>query len=352
MNLDECCRNARCALLGLVALDRDGRPGGPFVAALEQRYREWLDQGCHAGMAWMERHAGLKANPGAVMPGTRAVLVFAMPWPASKAERSSDTTGPSGSIASYAMGRDYHAALRQQIKPVLKWLENRFPTDRHRLLVDANPLAERLFALLTGKGFLGRNTMFIHHRLGPRVFLATLLTTVSPDLLDSQSAGEGATEPGATGCPESCRLCIASCPTGALREVGESGSQVDARRCLSYHSIESDSGIPEKYRRALDDKIFGCSACVDVCPLGGDCPSLERFPLEKALAISSHEDFCGSFAGKAVMRAGWRQFLLNACVAAGNSRDGRLVPILNDLQGHPDPLIREHAAWALARHSP
>jgi epoxyqueuosine reductase len=337
------------SFLGMVDGPGFGGSGGMSSIRVAAGFDAWLADGCHAGMDWLARHRESRLAPGKVLEGARAVLVFAMPWaPAGTVGgAATDRRSPSGSIAGYAIGRDYHVRFRKELTKFLAALQRAFPDDTHRLLVDANPLAERHFACLTATGHIGRNTMFIHRELGSRIFLATLLTTVAPaDFRDRFRVDDpGGSVPPA--CPAACRRCIDACPTGALTEA-ESSGRLDARLCLSYHSIESDEGIPVALRPSMGLRLFGCTACVDACPLAGP-PSECRMDLATALSIGSHEDFCREFAGTAVMRAGWRQFRRCACVAAGNSGALGLAAELEALGAGPDNVTAEHAGWALRR---
>jgi epoxyqueuosine reductase len=337
--------------LGLLDGRDFGQAGSQAAHLAADRFEAWLADGCQAGMGWLSGHRESRHDPGKVLEGTASVLVFAMPWETTGADAGpgSNRGEPAGTIAGYALGRDYHVRFRKELATLLAALGRTFPEAAHRLLVDANPLAERFFAALTGTGHIGRNTMFIHRELGARVFLATLLSTATPsDLARSfgiDAAGQASVAPPA--CPPACRRCIAACPTGALTAAVPTG-RLDARLCLSYHSIESDAGIPEPLRPAMGLRLFGCSACVDACPLAGT-PAERRMALSVALSLGSHDDFCREFAGNAVMRAGWRQFQRCACIAAGNSGASGLTHGLGGLQSSPDALTADHAAWALRR---
>jgi epoxyqueuosine reductase len=256
-------------------------------------------------------------------------------------------------IASYARGKDYHRIMRRRIEQCLDAIALANRPEHWRILVDANPLDERFFAALTGRGFIGRNTMLILPEWGSRFFLGTVLSSWTET--DIGPVGKGVTSeapavplPG-HGCPPACRLCAAACPTGALGERTDGLPDLDARRCLSWQSIESGGGMAPEFREANGQRVFGCEACLDACPFNKPAPGQGAINLESLLEMDNHQKFCASFAGTALVRAGWRQLLAMSCVAAGNSQDKSLLARLVDLSGHSDEVISSHAAWAVDR---
>jgi len=278
-------------------------------------------------------------------------------------------------ISRYAWGQDYHEIVRAKLEKLRAAVEELAPGVVTRAFVDTGPLVERAFARFSALGWMGKNTCIINEARGSWLFLGVLLTNLelAPDSPAPDRCG-------------SCTACLEACPTGALLEP----YVMDASRCISYLTIELKGSIPEQLRRAMGANVFGCDICQDVCPWneksrrqesearskkGGFEPlvvnrqspianrqsltpgtqnpepstfSLFNPPLE-ALASLSADDFRRIFARSPLRRAKYPGWLRNLCVAMGNSGDRRFVPWLEDAREHSDPLIREHAEWALAR---
>lgn len=250
-----------------------------------------------------------------------------------------------GKVARYAWGKDYHKVLGKRLDALVRYLEMLAPGERFKTYVDTGPLLERAIAQRAGIGFFGKNTNILTRRLGSWVFLANVLTTLdlAPDAPDMRSCGD-------------CRLCINACPTHAL----DTPYALDARRCISYLTIELQESVPEALRGKLSDWIFGCDICQEVCPHNrkveetaiqefqptrGVGPTLS---LEDILSIRDDAAFEKRFAGTPLLRARRRGLLRSACLLAAEERDPRFTPYLERLVSiDPDPIIREHAAYAL-----
>jgi len=350
---------------------------------------EWLARGYGGEMDYLGD--ARRRSPERVLAGARSLIVCALnhntPLPYSTEVPShsvaEDLSGTSGWISRYAWGDDYHDVVRSKLEALLEALRNQLGQPfEARAYVDTGPVAERVAAKYAGLGWLAKNTCLIHPQLGSWLFLGVILTTL--DLAPSLAAAE-APLPDLCG---NCRLCIEACPTGAIVEP----YVLDARRCISYLTIELRGTIPEELRPAMGRMVFGCDICQDVCPWNRQAPetSLAAFlprpiastnetrnskreigpsavaatvepvslftPALEWLASLGEEEYREVFRGSAVKRAKWRGLVRNACVALGNSgahpgttAHSRIVALLERLAGSVDAVIAEHARWALGR---
>ncbi len=323
-------------------------------------FRNWLGGKMHGDMAWLERNADRRTDPDLVLPGVRSVIVLGMNYwvegRASKAEGKESggsaaagilpstfdlrpSTRAIGAIARYAWGDDYHDIIEPRLWQLDAWLQQH--GGRQRQYVDTGPVLERDFAALSGLGWQGKSTMLIHPKLGTWLFLASILTTLDlpPD------------EPMRDHCGK-CTRCIAACPTGAITAPRE----VDARLCISYLTIENKGPIPEPLRPLLGDRIYGCDDCLDACPWNRFAQESResRFaarefvtmPLRDFLALDD-DAFRKLFRGSPIKRIKRPRFLRNVCVALGNVGTSDDLPALKAAAADPDPLIAEHAQWAI-----
>ncbi|KAB2641750.1 MAG: tRNA epoxyqueuosine(34) reductase QueG [Verrucomicrobia bacterium] len=308
-------------------------------AAHADTFQQWLSDGCNGDMAWLARTPERRCDPREVLPGCRSIICLALnyysgssPFPA---------TSPGGyRIARYAWNDDYHALIETKLAAVDTALQARGGVQRG--YVDTGPVLERDFASAAGLGWNGKSTLQIHRRLGTWFFLAEILTTLElpPDAPLSDHCG-------------SCTRCITACPTQAITAP----HRVDARRCLAYLSIEHKGPIPEEYRRAMGDRIYGCDDCLDACPWNRFAQASAELQFKAREEIFSHRlrDFLALddtgfrrlFAGSPIARLKRPRFLRNVCVALGNSGCGDDLPALRLAAEDPHPLIAEHAAWAL-----
>ena len=321
-------------------------PAGPTPGAA--RFAAWLAAG-HAGeMGWLAREPDRRADPRRALPGCRWVLLAGMSYD-TQAVPMADLTDPArGRIARYAWGLDYHDILT----PRLRALGDRIGGET-RAYVDTGPVLERSWAQASGLGFIGRNTCLIHSARGSYLFLGAIL--IASDLVNDL-APEPASRKAAAGCG-SCVRCLQACPTGAFVGPGN----LDARRCISYLTIELKGAIPTELRPEMRNWIFGCDACQDVCPYvrrystasreaAFRPASLERAaPLLLDALVWTPDAFAAQFRGTALKRAKWRGLMRNVCVAAGNWGDRRSLPLLERHARGADPLVAEHAVWAIRR---
>lgn len=325
---------ARAEALGF-ALCRFARAGRAPHAG---RLADWLEAGDHASMEWMRRTAAERSDPGLVLPGTRTVVVLATNY---LREEPLPVPG-AGRIARYAWGDDYHEVLRPRLDALADLLSQAGGTQR--CFVDSGPVLERDWAAACGVSWHGKSTMGIHPRLGTWFFLSVILTTLEfePDDPLPDRCGR-------------CSRCIDACPTSAITAP----HRLDARRCLSFLTIENKGPIPEEFREALGDRIFGCDDCLDACPWNRFAQAsrdtalqaredLPRTPLRDFLALDDRA-FKSLFRNSPILRAKRRGFLRNVAVAIGNTGTADDLPALRAAMQDAEPLVREHATWAAER---
>jgi epoxyqueuosine reductase len=306
-------------------------------------YRAWINHGYAADMDYLSRPDAVRRreDPRNIMPEARTVLVVA----ASYVGGSRPAPPPlHGRVSRYAWGEDYHRWLLKQLKELVGILTEKAPDSRRvRTYVDTGPILERAWARRAGLGWIGKNTNLIHPKLGSYLFLGTAL-------LDVPVVGPHP-DPVTPSCG-SCTRCIDACPTGALVSPGV----LDARRCLSYLTIENRGPIPEEFRPALGDRVFGCDICQDVCPWNRKPRQAhERGPLPKHATLSlvdtlmiDAQTFRQRYRHTPIWRATPEGLARNAAVVLGNLGDPAAIPhLVRAAEHHPSERVREHAAWAL-----
>ena len=312
-------------------------PAGRHPAA--NRLREWLERGYAADMAWLHRREAERGNPVRLIPWARTLIVAALPYAGEIPARSAPLEAR---ISLYARGEDYHEVLKRRLTQLGEFLSKTSPGARSCPVVDTGAILEKPWASTAGLGWQGKHTNLIDPESGSFFFLGELVTDLE-------------LEPDSTTLTDrcgSCTRCLDACPTQAFPEP----YVLDSRRCISYLTIEHRGAIPQELRPQLANWVFGCDVCQEVCPWNrgaaqGD-PELEEnaaTPDLIELMRLDPEEFRRRFAGTAVLRAGWSRFLRNVAVALGNSRDPRAVGVLREALALPDPLVREHARWALTR---
>jgi len=340
---------ARATALGF-ALCRIARAQPPPHAA---EFRAWLADGRAGEMTWLERNADRRTDPELVLPGVRSVVVLAMNYfqeaPDANSEQGAENVEHRTSnaehrtmprIARYAWGDDYHDVIEQKLRVLDEWLVQRGGRQRH--YVDTGPVLERDFAALAGVGWHGKSTMLIHPQLGTWFFLAEIFTTLElePDAPLPDRCGR-------------CTRCIDACPTAAITGP----HQLDARRCISYLTIEHKGAIPEELRPLMGDRIYGCDDCLAACPwnrfaqAGREAAFSARefvhgWALRDFLGLDE-EGFRALFRKSPIKRIKRRGFLRNVCVALGNVGTADDLPALERVRGDPEPLIATHADWAI-----
>jgi epoxyqueuosine reductase len=340
------------------------------VAPLERfpehaAFDEWLERGYGGEMGYLAD--ARRRDPARVLAGARSVIVCALNYntahPYSNEAAASDGSGePRGWISRYAWGRDYHEILWERLNALAETLRERFPeAHESRAYADTGPVAERLFAKYAGLGWLGKNTLLLNEKTGSWFFLGVILTTLelSPSLKPHEM-------PSADLCGN-CRQCLDACPTGALVEP----YVLDARRCISYLTIELRGSVPEEFREPMGSNVYGCDICQEVCPYNREAPVTglpdfeprqfrqgERLlqPRLEWLAGMTEEEFREKFRGSAMKRTKWRGLVRNACIALGNSevrpgsaQHARVEQLLQRLVQSKETSIAESARWALSR---
>jgi epoxyqueuosine reductase len=304
-------------------------------------FRNWLGEGEHGEMIYMERGQDKRCDPQKVLPGARSIVLVAMNYfQGEQVRRSSQPVGATGRIARYAWGDDYHDLIANKLDKIDEFL--RSFGGQQKCYVDTGPVLERDYAAQAGVGWHGKSTMLINQQLGTWFFLGEVLTTLElpPDAPVPDRCG-------------TCERCIKACPTGAITAP----HRLDARRCISYLTIELKGSIPLELRPLIGDRIFGCDDCLDACPWNRFAqvsreatfsarPSTAGKPLRDYLTLSDDE-FRVVFRNSPIKRIKRRGFLRNVCVALGNVGNSSDLPALERATADSELLIAEHAKWAI-----
>jgi epoxyqueuosine reductase len=307
------------------------------------RLRAWVAQGFAGEMGYMSRDVDKRVNPSRVLPEVRSIIVLAMNYYTSPS--MPEASPGRGWISRYAWGQDYHSVLRNKLEALVAFIRAFEGADvRARWYVDTGPILERELAWRAGLGWPGKNTTLINRRVGSWLFLGAIL-------LDRELVYDA---PATAHCG-TCTRCLVACPTGALVAPGV----LDARRCISYLTIELRGPIPREFRPLMGTHIFGCDICQAVCPWNRRAPvASEAAFLPRAgfaapelipLLSLSDDEFRARFRGSAITRAKRPGLLRNVAVALGNLRDLRALPALEVALHDAEPVLRSHAAWALGR---
>ncbi len=300
-------------------------------------FRHWLRDGAAGEMEWMERGAEKRCDPEKILPGAQSVVVVALNyW---QGERPNESPGR---IARYAWGDDYHEVMLRKLRELDSFLQKHGGVQK--IYVDTGPLLERDHAAEAGIGWHGKSTMLIDRSLGTWFFLGEILTTLElpPDEMQTARCG-------------SCTRCITACPTGAITDA----HRLDARRCISYLTIELKGSIPLELRPLIGDRIYGCDACLDACPWNRFAavsresafaarPATTKMQLRDYLSLGESE-FRILFRNSPIKRIKRRGLLRNVCVALGNVGTAQDLPALEGAAVDTEPLIAEHASWAISR---
>jgi epoxyqueuosine reductase len=321
---------------------------GVDLAEDAARLDRWLALGRHGAMGYMARHGIKRRRPDALVPGTVRVIAARMdylPEPGADAERKLDD--PSlAYVARYALGRDYHKLLRRRLAKLAAGIEARVGPIGYRVCVDSAPVLEKALARNAGLGWIGKHTNLLSRDAGSWFLLGEIFTDL-PLPVDAPVTEHCGT----------CRACLDICPTQAIVAPYE----LDARRCISYLTIELKGSIPIELRRAIGNRIFGCDDCQLVCPWNKYAKltkeddfrprhGLDSRPLLELFAWTEQE-WSARTAGSALRRAGYEGWLRNIAVALGNAPSSPEVAAgLKQRAAHPSPVVREHVAWALAQH--
>jgi len=318
------------------------------LSAAEPYYREWLQRGFHGAMDYMAKHGTKRTQPAQLVPGTLRVISARMDYRPDPARDSWEVMrdGRQAFISRYALGRDYHKVLRARLQHLCDRIAGEIGAFGYRVFTDSAPVLEVQLAQKAGLGWRGKHTLLLSREAGSWFFLGEIYTDL-PLPVD---------EPGQNHCG-SCCACLDICPTQAI----VAPYSVDARRCISYLTIELKGSIQEELRPLIGNRIYGCDDCQLACPWNkfaqvskepdfhvrhglDDVTLVDLFGWEEA-------EFKANMAGSAIYRIGWEQWLRNIAVGLGNAPTS--VEVIDALQrhtGHISALVREHVAWALARH--
>jgi epoxyqueuosine reductase len=322
------------------------------LSAIEPRLKAWLAAGYHGEMHYMAQHGTARTRPAELIPGTVTVIVGRMDYMNKEAvdPKARLDDGDSAYIARYALGRDYHKVLRRRMQRLANRIEKEIGPFGYRVFTDTGPVMEKPLAQAAGLGWIGKHTNLLHKDVGSWFFLGELFT----DLPLPPDAPHAADHCG------SCTSCIEVCPTQAI----VAPYQLDARRCISYLTIEHPGSIDPELRPLMGNRIYGCDDCQLFCPWNKFAtPTREadfhpRHGLDDAKLIElfawDEVEFLAKTEGTAIWRIGHARWLRNIAIALGNSLAKSVAPeaMRNALRAradHPDPMVREHVAWALAR---
>lgn len=318
----------------------------PWLAA----YERWVEAGMHGSMGYMSRPDRMirRRDLKAILPDVQSVVMVGLDYQTALVDEALLTDPTRGRIASYAWGVDYHDILTPRLESLAAWMQAQTSTySPSRVYVDTGAILERSHAQQAGLGFIGKNTMLIHPRRGSTFFLGEILTSLEFDYYEQPHRE--------TMCGR-CTRCLMACPTNAFPQP----YVLDARRCISYLTIEHKASIDLALRPLMGNWVYGCDVCQEVCPFQRFAtPSQEAAfspePIERAapllvdlLALDA-ESFQRQYYGSPIYRIKHERLIRNACVAAGNSKVTGFMPILKELLHHSNPLIRGHAAWGLWR---
>ncbi|MBG6178645.1 epoxyqueuosine reductase [Labrenzia sp. EL_208] len=324
---------------GLKIASADSIPGAA------DRLQAYLDNGYHGTMVWMKETATRRASPRALWPDVRSVLMLAMNYgpddtPENHPLAHLNDAG-TGGLSVYARNRDYHDVIKGRLKELASFLISRAGGGDVKVFVDTAPVMEKPLGEAAGLGWQGKHTNLVSREHGSWFFLGSIFTT-----LDLPASGRETDHCG------SCRACLDSCPTDAF----PAPYQLDARRCISYLTIEHPGPIPHEFRKAMGNRIYGCDDCLAACPWNKFASAANEIklvarkdlnnPLLADLLDLDDADFRKFFAGSPVKRIGRNRFMRNVLIAAGNSGQRGLLPKIDRLMNDPDPVVRGAAVWA------
>ncbi|WP_117236225.1 tRNA epoxyqueuosine(34) reductase QueG [Vibrio maerlii] len=313
----------------------------------EPELQRWIDAGYYGEMDWMARHGMMRARPDELLPGTIRVISARMDYLPPEAQFASNLKDPNTAyISRYALGRDYHKLIRNRLKQLGQKIENEVGKLGYRPFVDSAPILERPLAQKAGLGWTGKHSLILDKEAGSWFFLGELLIDI-PLPVDTPSTNE---------CGH-CKACITSCPTQAIVD----NEVVDARRCISYLTIEYDGVIPEEFRKAMGNRIYGCDDCQLVCPWNRHAELTQQFDFHRRESFQKSElltlfnwdeaTFLKSMEGSAIRRIGHLQWLRNLSIAIGNAPYSQ--DYINALEARLglSEVLDEHLHWAIAQQT-
>ncbi len=310
-----------------------------------QRLEEWLGEGFHGSMEWMAARADHRRSPQGLWCDAKSVIALGMSYAPAHDPLSLEGSGEHARISVYAQGRDYHDVVKKRLKALARWLVAERPEAQVKVFVDTAPVMEKPLGEAAGIGWQGKHTNLVSPIHGSWLFLGAIYTT-----LDLAPSGPHRDQCG------SCRACLDACPTNAF----PAPYQLDARRCISYLTIEHKGPVAPELREGIGNRIYGCDDCLAVCPwnkFASAARAMREFlpraelvaPRLAELLALDDAGFRALFSGSPIKRIGRDRFVRNCLYAAGNSGNRGLVPQVRALTGDPDPVVAEAAEWALAR---
>ncbi|MDT8398562.1 MAG: tRNA epoxyqueuosine(34) reductase QueG [Pseudomonadales bacterium] len=312
----------------------------------EDHLLNWLKNRYHGDMHFMAKHGSLRSHPAQLLPGTLRVISVRLDYlPENTRMIKVLKNSQQAYVSRYALGRDYHKLMRKRLQQLAEQIQRHVGHFGYRAFVDSAPVLERALAEKAGLGWIGKNTMLINKRAGSWFFLGELFTDLPLETDDKASDHCG-----------TCRACLDICPTQAF--VGP--HQLDARKCISYLTIELRSSIPEELRPLIGNRIFGCDDCQSICPWNKFASTSRepdfspRHQLDRAALVDlfgwTEADFLRNTEGSAIRRIGYECWLRNIAVALGNAKpSAEILAALKTRLTHASALVREHTQWALAR---
>jgi epoxyqueuosine reductase len=330
------------AALGFAACGVASAGEDPLRSA---RLEEWLGDGQHGSMEWMAARADHRRSPQGLWPDARSVIALGMSYAPAHDPLALEGSDIHARISVYAQGKDYHDVVKKRLKALARWLVAEEPDAQVKVFVDTAPVMEKPLGEAAGIGWQGKHTNLVSPTHGSWLFLGAIYTT-----LELAPA-----EPHRDQCG-SCRACMDACPTNAF----PAPYRLDARRCISYLTIEHKGPVPEEFRAALGNRIYGCDDCLAVCPwnkFASEAQAIAEFlpraelvaPRLGELLALDDAGFRALFSGSPIKRIGRDRFVRNCLYAAGNSGNAALLPQVDALTADPDPVVAEAAQWALAR---
>jgi epoxyqueuosine reductase len=319
------------------------------LSEAEEHLQRWLSAGRHGDMAYMARHGTARSRPAELVPGTLRVISARMNYWPGGADAAAALADPSRAyVARYAVGRDYHKVMRARLARLVDRIAARVGPFGYRVFTDSAPVLEVALAAKAGLGWRGKHTLLLTRDAGSYFFLGEIYTDLPLPSTPAVTAHCG-----------TCSACIGACPTGAIVAPYE----LDARRCISYLTIEHHGPIPEELRPMIGNRVYGCDDCQLACPWNKFAPVTSeadfhavRNGLDRATLVElfawTRDEFDTRLAGSAIRRIGYERWLRNIAVGLGNApRSHAVVASLRARTDDPSPLVREHVAWALARHA-
>jgi len=317
------------------------------LSEAEDHLQRWLGAGRHGDMAYMARHGTARSRPGELVPGTIRVISARMDYRPEAANDAAVLADPERAyVARYALGRDYHKVMRARLAGLVERIAQTVGPFGYRVFTDSAPVLEVALAAKAGLGWRGKHTLLLTREAGSYFFLGEIYTDLPLPVTAATTSHCG-----------TCEACIAACPTGAIVAPYE----LDARRCISYLTIEHHGAIPEDLRPLIGNRVYGCDDCQIACPWNRFAPTATeedfrhvRNGLDQATLVElfgwTQEEFETRLAGSAIRRIGYERWLRNLAVGLGNAPASEAaVAALTARADHPSPLVREHVAWALAR---